>query len=388
MRFFGKRPLFLDPFLRFLRAPARCAWTLALASALAAAGPGVAQETHKSDDHRGHQHGSAEPGEPQGVHFPGEDRLANVQQLTFGGQNAEAYWSPDAKQLIFQATLEEGGCDQIFTMGADGADPRLVSTGEGRTTCAYFLPGTKRILYSSTHHASPDCPPPPDHSRGYVWPLYSTYEICTADADGSDLTRLTNNDFYDAEATVSVDGSWIVFTSTRDGDLDLYKMRSDGSDLTRLTDEPGYDGGAFFSPDGSKIVFRASRPEGEQLEDYRGLLEDGLIRPGRLEIYWMNADGTNKTRVTDNGAANFAPYFTPDGERILFASNVNAPRGRNFDLFLVNLDGTDVEQVTHCPSFDSFPMFSPDGTKLAFASNRNGSVRGETNIFVADWVEK
>jgi Tol biopolymer transport system component len=328
------------------------------------------------------------PPEPAGLWFDGETHLANVRQLTFGGQNAEAYWSPDGTELIFQRSIEEDSCDQIYVMGADGSDPRLVSTGQGRTTCAYFLPGTDRILFSSTHAQSAQCPPPPDYSRGYVWPIYPSYDIYTATRHGSDLQRLTETSFYDAEATVSTDGQWIVFTSTRDGDLDLYKMRPDGTDLMRLTDEPGYDGGAFFSPDGTKICYRAGRiSEGEELDGYRALLSENLIRPTHLEIFWMNADGSEKTQVTHNGAANFAPFFTPDGERIIFASNVNDPRGRDFDLYLVNLDGTGRERVTACPSFDSFPMFSPDGKKLAFASNRNGSVRGETNIFVADWVE-
>jgi len=338
-------------------------------------------------------HSSTRPPEPQGLLFPGEDHLANVRQLTFGGQNAEAYWSPDGSELILQVTRPGAGCDQIYVMdaqvglGSDGARGRLVSTGTGRTTCAYFLPGTDRVLFSSTHLASSECPPTPDHSRGYVWPIYSSYEIWTARNDGSDLARLTSSDGYDAEATVSRDGKWIVFTSTRDGDLDVYKMRTDGTGVVRLTDEPGYDGGPFFSPDGARIVYRASRPEGDELREYRELLAQGLIRPGRLEIWWMNADGTGKTQVTSNGAANFAPFFTPDGERILFASNVADPRGRNFDLWLVNLDGSGLEQVTTCPSFDSFPMFSPDGRRLVFASNRNGRVPGETNIFVADWVD-
>jgi Tol biopolymer transport system component len=219
-----------------------------------------------------------------------------------------------------------------------------------------------------------------------VWPLYGTYEIWKAAADGSRLVRLTDNDAYDAEATVSPGGEWVIFTSTRDGDIDLYRMSPDGSDVKRLTSTPGYDGGAFYSPDGSRICWRSSRPEGDALADYRRLLEEGLVRPSNLEIYWMNADGTGVTQVTDNGAANFAPYFTPDSNAILFASNAGDPRGRNFDLWLVNLDGSGLEQVTTCSSFDSFPMFSPDGKKLVFASNRNGSVPGETNIFVADWV--
>ena len=328
------------------------------------------------------------PPEPAGLWFEGEDRLRNVRQLTFGGQNAEAYWSPDGDRLIFQRTDADGGCDQIYVMTADGTGPALVSTGTGRTTCAYFIPGTERVLFSSTHEASADCPPEPDRSRGYVWPIYPEYDIYTANADGSDLTRLTNSGYYDAEATVSTDGEWIVFTSTRDGDLDLYKMRADGTGVVRLTDQPGYDGGAFFSADGSKICYRASRIEGDEaLADYRVLLAENLVRPGKLEIYWMNADGTGKTRVTGNGAANFAPFFTPDGKRIIFSSNVDDPRGRNFDLYLVGLDGGNVERITTCPSFDSFPMFSPDGKRVAFSSNRNGKVRGETNVFVADWVD-
>lgn len=327
------------------------------------------------------------PPEPKGLWFDGESHLANVKQLTFGGQNAEAYWSEDGSFLTYQWTKAEGGCDQIYTMRADGSERRLVSTGTGRTTCSYAIPGTDRILFSSTHESAAECPAVPDFSEGYVWPIYSTYEIWSAKKDGSDLKRLTTNDAYDAEATTTVDGSWIVFTSTRDGDLDLYKMRADGSEVTRLTDEPGYDGGAFFSRDGKKIVYRASRPDsGQALGDYRSLLARGLVRPRSLEIWWMNTDGSGKTRVTSNGAANFGPYFTPDGSAILFASNVGDPKGRNFDLYLVNVDGTGLERVTTCTSFDGFPMFSPDGKKLAFASNRNGSVPGETNIFVADWT--
>jgi Tol biopolymer transport system component len=326
------------------------------------------------------------PPEPQGLHFEGETHLGDVKQLTFGGQNAEAYWSPDGSRLVYQWTKPEGGCDQIYVMKADGSERRLVSTGTGRTTCAYFIPKSDRILFSSTHAASPDCPPTPDFSEGYVWPLYSTYEIWAVKQDGSDAKRLTTNAAYDAEATCSTDGKWIVFTSTRDGDIELYKMRPDGSGTTRLTHEPGYDGGAFFSRDGKKIVWRASRPDsGAALDDYRRLLAKDLVKPRQLDLWWMNADGSGKTRVTSNGAANFAPYFTPDGKSIIFASNLADPKGRDFDLYLVNLDGTGLERVTTCPSFDGFPMFDKKGKRLVFASNRNGSVPGETNIFVAEW---
>lgn len=322
---------------------------------------------------------------------PRESHLANVRQLTFGGENAEGYWSPDGRELIFQSTRPPFGCDQIFRIAvpAEGepGEPVLVSSGRGRTTCAYFHGGGRRILYSSTHEADAACPPPPDRSQGYVWALRPGYEIYGAALDGSDLVALTDNDVYDAEATVCpADGS-IVFTSTRDGDLELYRMDADGGDVRRLTQAPGYDGGAFFSADCSKIVWRASRPaEGEELEDYRRLLAQGLVRPGKLEIWVAQADGSEARQVTYLDAASFAPYFFPSAERILFSSNYGDPQGREFDLWAVDADGTDLERVTYTPGFDGFPMFSPDGEQLAFASNRNQSEPGETNLFVADWV--
>ncbi|OGT92877.1 MAG: hypothetical protein A2083_01530 [Gemmatimonadetes bacterium GWC2_71_9] len=315
----------------------------------------------------------------------GEIHFANIRQLTFGGQNAEAYWSRNGRKIIYQATVDSMRCDQQFVMNADGSDKRLVSTGQGKTTCGYFYDRDRRILYSSTHEASPECPPPPDYSQGYVWRL-EEFDIFTARADGRDLRRLTGAPGYDAEATLSPDGRRIVFTSVRDGDLDIHTMNVDGSDVRRLTTELGYDGGPFFSHDGRLIVYRAYHPEtpAEQ-EQYRRLLAQHLVRPSRMELWVMNADGSGRRQITNLGGANFAPYFTPDDRRIIFASNHGNPRGRNFDLYLVNLDGTGLEQVTAHPDFDSFPMFSPDGRKLVWASNRNGRVRGETNIFVADW---
>lgn len=320
------------------------------------------------------------------LHVEGEVRLKDIRQLTFGGQNAEAYWSPDGRRLIFQSTREPLECDQIFTMRADGTDVEMVSTGEGRTTCGYFFPDG-RILYASTHASMSTCPPDPDFSQGYVWALYPEYEIYAARRDGSGLRPLTDSPGYDAEATVSPRGDRIIFTSTRDGDLELYTMAIDGSDVRRITHAPGYDGGAFFSRDGAKIVWRASRPEGEELADYRRLLEQDLIRPSRLEIFVADADGSDMRQVTDNGAANFAPFFHPSGERILFASNMHDPAGRDFDIYMVDLDGSGLERITRHDDFDSFPMFSPDGKYLVWASNRNGQVPGETNVFVAEWVE-
>jgi len=331
---------------------------------------------------------------PSSLVYPGEKHLRNIRQLTFGGQNAEAYWSADDKYLIFQHQGEGVPCDQIYTIAVDmperkPATPKLVSTGKGRTTCSYFFPAGDRILFSSTHAASADCPPKPDYSRGYVWPIYDTYEIYTAKPDGSDLLPLTHSPGYNAEATITRDGKKIVFTSTRDGDLDIYTMDADGSHVKQLTHELGYDGGPFWSYDGKKIVYRAEHPKTpKEIVDYKDLLSRGLIRPGNLEIWVMDADGNNKHQVTHNGAANFAPYFLPDGKRIIFASNMADPKnGRDFDLYIINEDGAGLERITYYPDFDAFPMFSSDGKRLVWASNRNGKQPHETNIFIADWVE-
>lgn len=316
---------------------------------------------------------------------PGESRLRNIRQLTFGGQNAEAYFSRDGTRLIFQATVDGARCDQQYLLHIASGRISRISNGTGRTTCGFFYDNDRRVLYSSTHGDSPECPPAPDMSQGYVWPI-EPHDIWTSRVDGSDLRRLTDHPGYDAEATVSPDGRRIVFTSTRDGDLDIYTMAIDGSDVRRLTSSLGYDGGAFFSHDGSMIVYRAFHPQtARDSADYRSLLARGLVRPSRMEIWVMNADGSNQRRVTNLGGANFAPYFTPDDRAIIFSSNHTNPRGRNFDLFLVNLDGTGLERVTTHADFDGFPMFSPDGRKLVWASNRNGRVAGETNIFIADW---
>jgi Tol biopolymer transport system component len=319
---------------------------------------------------------------------PDETHLRNLRQLTFGGENAEAYWSPDGGRLIFQSSREGVACDQEFVLDVASGETRRVSNGQGRTTCGYFLDGGRRILYASTHLASPDCPPRPDYSKGYVWAMYPGFDLFTANADGTGIRRLTDAPGYDAEATLSPDGKTIVFTSTRDGDLEIYTMNVDGSGVRRLTHEPGYDGGPFFSPDGKRIVYRRDAPAGDAgLARYRELLKDGLYSPGTLEIWVMDRDGSHHRQVTRLGAASFAPYFHPDGKRIVFSSNHPEPKGRNFDLYLIGDDGTGLVRVTSDPTFDGFPMFSPDGKRLVFASNRGGKARGETNLFVADWVE-
>ena len=319
--------------------------------------------------------------------LPEEKHLANMRQLTFEGENAEAYFAFDGKKLIFQST-QGHDCDQIYTMNLDGTGRTLVSTGKGRTTCAFFYPDGEHIVYASTHLGGDACPPKPDPSKGYVWPIYATYDIFRAKRDGSELTQLTKRLGYDAEATVAGDGT-IVFTSTRDGDMEIYTMKSDGSDVRRLTNLPGPDGGPFFSVDGSKIVFRGRHPEkGPELDGYFALLKDELWKPSGLDVFVMNRDGSNLQQVTKNvGGANWAPFFTPDGSKIIFASNMKNPRGGNFDLYLINVDGTGLEQITFSDTFDGFPMFSPDGSKLVFASNRHSKVSTSTNVYIADWVK-
>lgn len=300
--------------------------------------------------------------------YKGEEKfLANVRQLTFGGENAEAYLSFDERQLIFQSRALGQDCDQIYIMNLDGSGKRLVSTGKGRTTCSYFLPDGKTILYASTHAASPDCPPPPDFSKGYTWALYKTYDIFFADTGGRALRQITTTPGYDAEATVSPIGDKIVFTSVRDGDLELYTMDIDGKNQKRLTYHVGYDGGAFFSWDGRKIVFRASAPkDSAEVKSYFELLNQGLIRPNKLEIFVIDTTGQNRRQITNNGKANFAPFFHPNNKQIIFSSNLgDTERGRNFDLYLINEDGTGLTRITYCPDFDGFPIFTRDGKKLS-----------------------
>ncbi len=353
---------------------------LALTPLLAGCGGGAVDDTERVSDRE-------EAAVPDTLRIPGEVHFRNMRQLTFAGENAEAYFSPDGRELVFQATVPPFDCDQIFRMPADGGDPVLMSTGRGRTTCAYFLPDTASIIYASTHLASDDCPPRPDYSQGYVWAIYPSYDLFVR-TPGDSLIRYTDTPGYDAEATVSPRGDKIVFTSMRDGDLDIYTMNVDGTGVKRLTDQLGYDGGPFFSPDGREIVYRAHHPASpEAQQDYRDLLAENLIRPGELSLYVMNADGTDQRTVLENGAANFAPYFFPDGERIIFSTNLGDPEGRNFDLYMIHKDGTGLERITYNDSFDGFPMFSPDGRYLVFASNRFNRAPHETNIFITEWID-
>ena len=324
----------------------------------------------------------------QDLATPEEIHIKNLRQLTFGGENAEAYFSGDNQKLILQSTRDGHTCDQIYVLEISSGKATMVSNGLGRTTCSFFNPVLGNIIYSSTYLADTLCPTPPSMAQGYVWALYPGYDIFTAQADGSRLTRLTFEPGYDAEGVISPDGGKIAFTSTRDGDLEIYVMNVDGTDIVRVTNHPGYDGGAFFSPDGKTLVFRAQVFKTEkELDEYRAMLSQNLVRPSSLEIFTINVDGTGRTQLTNNGAANFAPFFHPSGKKIVFSSNLDDPKGREFDIYMIDIDGGNLERITFSPEFDGFPMFSYDGKHLAFASNRNHQAPHETNIFIADWVE-
>lgn len=312
--------------------------------------------------------------------------LSNIKQLTSGGENAEAYWSPDGKRLIFQSTRGDLKCDQIFVMNADGSNQHMVSTGKGRTTCGYFLPDNQHIVYASTHLAGDACPPAADRSKGYVWAVYGSYDIFRAKDDGTDLNRLTEADGYDAEATVNWKTKTILYTSMASGDLDLWTMKLDGSHKKRLTETYGYDGGAVFSRDGKHIVWRGNHPDTDATKQkYSSLLKDNLTSPMKMELFISDANGKNVKQLTNFNCASFAPTFTPDGQQILFSSNKHDCDGRKFELYLINIDGTGLRQITDYGGFTSFPEFSPDGGKLVFVSDWKAPARYEFNVFTADW---
>lgn len=332
------------------------------------------------------------------LRYPDEAHLKNIQQLTFGGDNAEAYWSYDSKYLVFQRTNPNAGipCDQIFmgkvpTKKGEKFEPKMISSGKGRTTCPYFTKDGKHIIYASTHLGSTDCPPVPDRSKygnKYIWPLYESFDIFMADLDGKIVKQLTNAKGYDAEATLSPDGEQMIYTSDKDGDIDLYIMNLKTGAEKRITNTLGYDGGAWFSPDGKKIIWRASRPKTDaEIKEYKELLAENMVAPTNMEVFIANADGSNVKQVTNFGQANWAPSYFPDSKRIIFASNQEYKRGFPFNLYSINEDGTNLQKVSHEKIFDAFPMFSPDGKKLVFCSNRNNGGTHDTNIFIADWVE-
>ena len=312
--------------------------------------------------------------------------LDNFKQLTFGGQNAEAYWAPDGKRLIFQSTRDKLKCDQEFVMNADGSDQHMVSTGKGRTTCGYFLADNKHIIYASTHEAGDACPTEVDRSKGYLWAVYPTYQIYLAGDDGKIIKKLAAAPGYNAEGTVNWKTGKIVYTSMQSKDLDLWTMDADGAHKKQITKSDGYDGGAVYSRDGTQLVWRANHPISmDGLAKYHMLLSQNLTSPMKMELYISDANGMNIRQITDFGCASFAPTFTPDGKKILFSSNKHDCDGRKFELYLINTDGTDLEQVTDFGGFTAFPEFSPDGKKIVFASDKDAKERYEFNNFTADW---
>jgi Tol biopolymer transport system component len=369
---------------------------IGISTLFAACGAPKQQEKNAENENQNKQTEQTDNKEESGLIKEGEDNFKTLRQLTDGGDNAEAYWSFDDSKLVFQVKNPDWGleCDQIYYFDWKNDNlmkemPNLVSTGKGRTTCSYFLPGDSTIVYASTHLADSACPPVPERNDGkYVWPIYPSFDIFVADLEGNITAQLTDEPGYDAEATVSPQGDKIVFTSTRTGDLELFTCDIDGSNVKQITDELGYDGGAFFSPDGSKLIFRSSRPKTEkEIKEYKDLLANGLVQPTNMELYICNADGSDLKQITDLGNANWCPFFHPSGEKVIFASNYASERGFPFNLYMINIDGTGLTQVTHDDTFDAFPVFSNDGKHLIFSSNRyNGGTR-ETNLFVAEWQE-
>ena len=332
----------------------------------------------------------------ENLQYDKEKHLKNITQLTFGGDNAEAYFSFDDTKLVFQSNYEKWGldCDQIFYTEIKNSNmknemPKIISTGLGRTTCAYFMPGDTTIIYASTHLENAQCPHVPEKTDGkYVWPIYDSYDIFVSDLEGNIVKQLTNENGYDAEATVSPLGDKIVFTSMRTGDLELFTMDIDGKNIKQVTFQLGYDGGAFFSPDGKKLIFRSSRPKTKnEIKEYKKLLNEGLVKPTEMELYTCNVDGSELKQITNLGKANWAPFFHPSGKKVIFSSNHKSKRGFPFNLYMINVDGTELKQITFDESFDAFPMFSYSGKKLVFSSNRNNNGTRSTNLFIADWIE-
>ncbi|MFM9873404.1 MAG: TolB family protein [Fimbriimonadaceae bacterium] len=318
---------------------------------------------------------------------PGELHISNIKQLTFSGQNAEAYFNLKGDKLTYQTRQPNFPDEQIFTMGIDGSNRKLISTGKGRCTCSYFTPDGKYIYFSSTHIKQPGAQPAVDMSKGYVWMVNPNMGIYRTDLNGKNIKPIITKPGYIAETTISPDGKYMVFTAGWNGDVDIYRSNLDGSNIKPLTTELGYDGGPFVSYDSKTIVYRRSAPfaNNAEISEYKDLLKQNLVRPSKMDLWAMNADGSNKRQITNLNAASFAPFLHPNGKTIIFGSNHHDPKRREFDLFTINIDGTNLHQVTYSADFDGFPMFTRDGKKLVWGSNRHGLIPHDTNIFIADW---
>jgi TolB protein len=309
--------------------------------------------------------------------------LKNIKQLTFDYARAgEAYFSPDGKLIIFQA--EEKGENpfyQIFVQDLQTGRARRVSPGAGRTTCGYFRPDGRRIIFASAHtnphfkeEAADELRKRAEEAtsgrrRRYEWVFDPYMRIYEADLDGGNLRLLTDAPGYNAEGSHSRDGKQIVFCSNRDGNLELYIMAADGGNVRKLTNAPGcYNGGPFFSPDGQRVIFRADRHKKDE-----------------LQVYVINADGTDERQLTQIDGVAWAPFWHPDGKHIVYTSAVHKPNQRpNYDLYWMNVETGKTTRLTFAPGQDVLPVFSPDGKKLMWTSNRDGLMPG-TQIFVADF---
>jgi Tol biopolymer transport system component len=317
--------------------------------------------------------------------YYGEDHLTKVTQLTFTGENTQASFSPDNKNIIFQSTRNRLRCDAIFRMHSDGSDISQISSGKGIASSAVISPDNNSIIYSSTQKVDYQCPSKPEYSKAYSWLLYSSYDLFKDELTGGSDERIIKSSSYDGGAVYSPKGDKIIFSSGRTGDLELYIANSDGNNVKQLTNIDGYDGDAVFSRDGKYIVWRASRPKGNDLHDYRYQLSQGIIKEGKFEIFMMKLAGGKPIQLTNNGATNFSPSFDPNSNNIIFSSNMSQKDGRNYDIYTLNLKTRKLERITYYSGFDGYPVFSSDGKKLLFTSSRNFRYKAEKNIFIVNW---
>lgn len=304
--------------------------------------------------------------------------LANVTQLTDAsmglGKAGEAYFSPDGKNIIFQATPAGQPDYQIYTMNLSTHTPKMVSTGKGACTCAFFHPKARKIMFASSH-LDPNLGQPKsvEETKGYKWDFNEHMDIFEADLDGGNLHRLTDAPGYDAEGSYSPSGKQIVFTSMRDGDQEIYVMDADGRNQRRLTYGKGYDGGPFFSPDGKTILYRGDRRGDDKMN---------------LQLRLVNVDGSNDRAITDNELFNWCPFWHPSGKSLIFTQADHGLRERgerpNYDLWMVTPDGAKLTRITFDPASDVLPVFSPDGKRVMWTSKRGGLA--EAQVFVADFT--
>lgn len=309
--------------------------------------------------------------------------VENIRQLTNEGQSGEGYFSPDGKRVIFQAIRGEHPFYQIYIKDLASGQEKRVSTGQGRTTCAFFHPTENKIIYASSHldpnrdkevdaelKKLAEARRNPGARRGYSWAFDPFMDIFELNLDTNELKQLTSVAGYDAEGSYSADGKRIIFASCRNGPgADIYIMDADGKNVKQLTDSPGYDGGPFFSPDGTKVIFR------------------GEVRKRHyLQLFVMNVDGTGLWQLTENDAVNWGPYWHPNGKHIIYSTSVHGHQ--NYELYLMPVETGKAKRVTFWHGADVLPVFSGDGKKLMWTSKRGKDKAGQfsSQLFIADWV--